>query len=117
MENIRLLDAPRVRRELYRDLNMAQYSKQVFGMFGGTPTKVRLQFPDTLADNVVDKFGNDVMMVPQGDGTFTVSPTVAVSPVFFSWVFSFGGRVKILGPEAVVQEYQDMCRRALGESI
>ena len=115
MAELQLLDSPRQHPELYRDLNMAQYSKQVFGMFGGEPKNVHLLFPEHLADSAVDKFGSDVMMIPQGDGTFTLSATVAVSPVFFSWVFSFGGRVKILGPEDMVRQYQDMCRKALTE--
>lgn len=116
MTDIQMLDSSRVHPELYRDLNMAQYSKQVFGMFGGTPVTVRLSFPEELADSAVDKFGSDVMMIPQNDGTFTLSATVAVSPVFFSWVFSFGGRVKILGPEPVLLQYKDMCRAVLEES-
>ncbi len=113
MAEIQLLNTPRQQPELYRDLNMAQYSKQVFGMFGGSEVMVRLQFPEALADSAVDKFGSDVMMVPQSDGTFTLSTTVAVSPVFFSWVFSFGGRVRILGPEDVLRQYRDMCRHVL----
>lgn len=113
MADIRMLDMPRENADQYRDLNMAQYSKQVFGMFGGTPTNVRLQFPDDLTNNAVDKFGSDVMMIPQGDGTFSISATIAVSPTFFSWVFSFSGRVRILWPEAVVQEYKEMCKKAL----
>lgn len=115
MADIVLLDTPRQAREQYKSLNMAQYSKQVFGMYGGDPVGVRLQFPEELADSAIDKFGSDVMMVPQEDGTFTLSVTVAVSPVFFSWVFSFGGRVKILEPEAVRLQYQDMCKKALDE--
>lgn len=115
MAEIRLTGAPRECPELYRDLNMAQYSKQVFGMFGGEPQNVRLSFPDALADSAVDKFGRDVMMIPQGDGTFHLTATVAVSPVFFSWVFSFGGRVKILGPESVREKYRDMCQKAMEE--
>ena len=113
MAEIRLLDSPRQHPELYKDLNMAQYAKQVFGMYRGKPKTVRLSFPEELADSAVDKFGNDVMMIPQGDGHFTLSASIAVSPVFFSWVFSFNGRVKILGPEEVVEEYRTMCRKAL----
>lgn len=115
MAQIQITGTPRLCPEQYRDLNMAQYSKQVFGMFGGEPQNVTLSFPDSLADSAVDKFGCDIMMIPQGDGTFHVSNTVAVSPVFFSWVFSFGGRVKILGPEHVKAQYRDMCRQALEE--
>ena len=113
MAQIQLTGTPRLCPELYKDLNMAQYSKQVFGMFGGEPQNVTLSFPDSLADSAVDKFGRDAMMIPQGDGTFHLTATVAVSPVFFSWVFSFGGRVKILGPENVKEQYKDMCRKAL----
>lgn len=115
MADIVLLDSPRLAHDQYRNLDMAQYSKQVFGMFGGEPISVRLQFPEELADSAVDKFGSDVMMIPQQDDSFTLSATVAVSPVFFSWIFSFGGRVKILAPESVKLQYQDMCRRALEE--
>ena len=115
MADIQLLSSPRQAREQYRDLNMAQYSKQVFGMFGGESISVRLLFPEKLADSAVDKFGSDVMMIPGQNGTFTLSATVVVSPVFFSWVFSFGGRVRILGPEHVRLQYQDMCRNALKE--
>ena len=113
MAEIRILDTPRQQPELYRDLNMAQYAKQVFGMYQGKQKTVRLRFPEELADSAVDKFGSDVMMIPQGDGHFTLSAAIDVSPVFFSWVFSFGGRVKILGPEDVAEAYREMCRKAL----
>ncbi len=113
MAEIQLLDSPRQHPELYKDLNMAQYAKQVFGMFQGQQKTVHLRFPETLADSAVDKFGSDVMMIPQGDGHFTLSAAIDVSPVFFSWVFSFGGRVQILGPEDVAEAYREMCRGAL----
>ena len=113
MDRIALEDTPRQHPELYRDLNMAEYSKQVFGMFNGEPTSVRLQFEEALADSAVDRFGSDIMMIPQGDGTFTLTVTVDVSPNFYSWVFSFAGRVKILGPEDVVTAYRELCEKAL----
>ncbi len=113
MADISLTNTPRQHPELYKDLDMAQYSKQVFGMFGGDPVSVMLQFPESLADSAIDKFGSDIIMVPQSDGTFTLSVTVAVSPVFFSWIFSFAGRVKILGPDSVIKQYLDLCRSAI----
>ena len=75
---------------------------------------MRLQFPNELADSAADRFGNDIMMIPQSDGTFTLTVDVDVSPVFFSWIFSFSGRVKILGPESVAEQYREMCRSAAG---
>ncbi len=112
MADISLTDTPRQSPEAYRDLDMAEYSKRVFGMFGGTSTTVKLQFREDLADSAVDKFGSDILMIPQPDGTFTLTVTVDVSPTFFSWVFSFAGRVKILAPERVLEQYRNMCREA-----
>ena len=110
MAKIRLLGKPRLNQDEYRDLNMAQYSKQVFGMFGGKETMVKLWFPDSLADSAVDKFGSDIMMIPQTKSGFTITVPINVSPVFFSWVFSFAGRVKILSPENVRDEYIALCK-------
>lgn len=95
---------------------MAQYSKQVFGMFGGTPVTVRLILSRGVGRQRCGQIWKRRYDDPQNDGTFTLSATVAVSPVFFSWVFSFGGRVKILGPEPVLLQYKDMCRAVLEES-
>ena len=115
MANIRILNKPRQHPELYQDLNMAAYSKQVFGMFSGTPMSVRLYFPDDLANNAIDKFGADVMLIPQPEGGFTLTVPVVTSPVFYSWVFSFSGRVRILGPEAVREEYRALCEKILSD--
>lgn len=116
MADIQLTETPRLCQEQYQELNLAAYSRQVFGMFSGSETRVRLQFPRSLINNAVDKFGSSAMMIPQRDGSVTLTAEVVLSPVFYSWVFSFSGRVKILEPEAVRQEYRDMCRKVLEES-
>ena len=113
MAKIKLLGKQRLNQEEYRDLNMAQYSKQVFGMFGGEETVVKLWFPDNLADSAVDKFGSDIMMIPQKEGGFTITVPITVSPVFFSWVFSFAGRVRILSPDHVKEEYIALCKKII----
>ena len=116
MAKIQLTGTPRICPEQYKELDMAAYSRQVFGMFSGEATSVRLAFPMELINSAVDKFGSDAMMVPQSDGSFTLTAEVAVSPTFYAWVFSFSGRVKILAPDAVRQEYLDMCRKVLEEA-
>ena len=116
MAKIRLTGTPRLCPEQYKELDMAAYSRQVFGMFSGEATSVRLSFPIELINSAVDKFGSDAMMVPQSDGSFTLTAEVAVSPTFYAWVFSFSGRVKILAPEAVRQEYLELCRKVLEEA-
>jgi hypothetical protein len=50
---------------------------------------------------VLDRFGKDVMVVPDGDDHFTVTVKAFLSPVFYAWLFSFGSRIAILSPESL----------------
>ena len=113
MNSIKMLSEPRIASEEYVNLNLADYSKQVFGMFGGNFVNVTLEFSAGLADSAIDRFGRDVMLIPNEHGGFRLTAPVALSPVFYSWVFSFSGRVKILQPEIACNEYAEMCKKAI----
>ena len=102
MLHIRMSDEPREGKEHFRKLDMADYAKKSFGMFGGKEQKVKLLVDNSLAGVIIDRFGKEVMMIPADPEHFTVNVTVMVSSVFLGWVFSLGERVKILGPEEVV---------------
>ena len=54
----------------------------------------------------IDRFGQDVMMLPVDDEHFTVNVAVHVSRQFLGWVFSLGEDVKIIGPDEVVEQMQ-----------
>lgn len=84
---------------------------KVFGMYSGPEHIVRLRVLNTLADAVVDQFGKDIVMVPVDDKHFTIAVPVEVSPPFYAWVATFGRRMKILGPEAVVEGMKDFIRK------
>ena len=62
-----------------------------------------MRFDNQLVGAVMDRFGRDVMLIPDGDAHFLVSADVAVSPQFFAWILGFGPLAQITGPEAVVQ--------------
>ena len=91
-------------KEAFRKLDMSVYSQQVFGMFAAGTQPVRMRFAAHLAGAVVDRFGKDVILIPDGEDAFTFTVPVAVSPLFFAWVFGFGTEAEILSPEKVRQE-------------
>ena len=80
--------------------DLAMYTKQVFGMYGGETVSVKLRFDDSLIGVVVDRFSDKVFLQPHNDGTFTVSTEVMLSPQFYGWLFSFGDKVKVASPKA-----------------
>lgn len=113
MLHIHMTDEPRDGKEYFRKLDMADYSKKSFGMFGGKEESVKLLVENRLAGVIIDRFGKSVMMIPADDTHFTVNVSVMVSSQFLGWIFSLGEQVKILGPEEVVEQMKKEGERLL----
>ena len=50
----------------------------------------------------------------EADPRVSVEEQIAVSPVFFSWIFSFGTDAEIVGPESVRKEAADYLKELSG---
>ena len=90
-------------RDAFSSIDIPGYSRQLFGMYGGEETRVALEASDHMAGILIDRFGQDIRIIPGNNATFTAYVNVAVSPQFLGWVFSLGKDVRILGPEKVVE--------------
>ena len=111
MSDISVMDEPRAGQEVYEKLDMAVYSRKVFGMFSGEEQTVQLRFANYLVGAVLDRLGRDMMIIPDGDEHFTVRTNVVVSPQFFAWVCGFGDGVQILAPDNVVAAMKEHVER------
>ncbi len=105
MQDIEVLDSPRLGKALFEDFDLAAYAKKTFGMYGGTDARITLECENGLAGVIIDRFGQDVMMIPAGKEHFRVRVTVSVSPQFFGWVTGIGKGMKIIAPEDMKQAY------------
>lgn len=85
-------------RELFENLDMTQYTKQAFGMYGGKLCSVRLSCDVSTVGVIIDRFGADTVISKQGE-RFEVTVRVMLSPTFYSWVIGFGNKIVILSPE------------------
>ncbi len=92
---------------------LVEHANRLFQMFSGNETAVKLRFHRSLTNVVIDRFGRDTMLIPDGDDHFVFTVNVAVSPMFLSWVIGFGAKAKILHPQAVVEACKAMCLEAL----
>ena len=113
MEDISVEDSRADSTKAVDKFDLAVYTKQVFGMYGGETVSVKLRFDDSLIGVVVDRFSDKVFLQPHSDSTFTVSAEVMLSPQFYGWVFSFGDKVRIVSPKAAKDgftEYLDSVR-------
>ena len=90
--------------DAYQAIDMAVYARKVFGMFSGEEESVQLRFENHLVGAVLDRLGQDVFIIADGDDHFTVRADVVVSPQFFAWVTGFGAAAQIIGPDDVVEK-------------
>lgn len=108
MSHIQVLNLPATRNERIANFDVAKFSLQAFGMFGGDKVKVTLEFDADAIDLILDRFGSDdIVIIPQADGTGRAVFTVRKSSVFFGWLVRFGTRARIIAPSSLAQEYTE----------
>lgn len=104
---------PRYVDDEVRKLDVSEYGKNVFSMYGGERISVKMRFHNSLAGVVIDRFGRDSMLIPDGAEHFTFTTLVSVSPTFLGWLGQFGGKARILYPQSVVEQHKTLLKEML----
>ena len=94
------------------DFDLNQYLNMTFRMFNSQHEEVELICANELMDAIIDRFGEEVVTYANDMESFRAVVNVAVSHVFYSWMFGFCGKVKIKGPETVKDKYDEMIKKA-----
>lgn len=115
MTQIRLTEESRVPCPELTGDNLSRYAGQLFQMFSGESVQVKLRFHRDLANAVIDRFGRDTLLIPDGEDYFVFTVQVAVSPLFLSWIIGFGDRARILYPQSVIDQCVALCRSAANQ--
>lgn len=106
MNDILLTEEKREGGDSCRGLDLADYSRKTFGMFGGEEKKVTLLCENRYAGVMIDRFGKEVFMVPKGKDHFSVTVKVALSSQFTAWVMGLSGGVVVTSPKEVKELMQ-----------
>ena len=115
MADISLLNVSRLPCPELAGKKLTEHANRLFQMYSGDATDVKLRFHRSLVNVVIDRFGKDTMLIPDGEEHFVFTVKVAVSPMFLSWVIGFGTKAKILYPQSVVDQCQQMCLDAMAQ--
>lgn len=108
MLHIRLLDRKREDREFCDRFDEAGYTARTFGMSDGPEKTVRIRFHNSCAGDVIDRFGRNVPLSPDGSEHFIACVKVTAGEAFYGWITGFGRNAQILSPESAVEEYQSL---------
>ena len=96
-----------------KDFKISEYRKTVFRMFGnGEPVEVTLQGEQVTMKGLLDQFGKSARIKAIDENTYQAKVKVSTSPTFYRWVFGWGGKMKIVGPENILEEYKEMLKNA-----
>ena len=105
MLRITLTEQPREGEKVFAAQDMALYGRKTFGMFGGEEQWVTLRCRKRMAGIILDQFGTDTPLIPDGEEYFTARVPVVVSPPFFAWLSGFERDIRLTSPTHVAQEY------------
>ena len=115
MANITLTEDRRLPCPELSDVKLSQYANRMFQMFAGETVDVKLRFHRDLLNVVIERFGKETMLIPDGEDHFIFTVKVAVSPMFLSWVIGFGKKAKVLHPASVIDACKALCQEAMAQ--
>ena len=90
------------------DFDLNRYINTNFRMYASESQKVELICDNSVIDSLIDRFGEDIDTEIIDENTFKATVDISVNHIFYSWVFGFGGAVRINTPKEVKNGYYKM---------
>ena len=89
------------------------YLNTMFRMYDGERCTVELICDNAVVDSIIDRFGEQIDIIPYDKDRFLTHVDVVVSHIFFSWIFGFEGKVKIKSPSEILLKYNKIIQSSL----
>lgn len=94
--------------ELRAELDISDFFEKEFSMMNGETCEVELLCENKLMSSIIDKFGDDVKTESVDEAHFKAIVDVDLSGNFYGWVFASKGKMRIIAPERVKDEFQSI---------
>ena len=97
-----------------QEVNLRHWLGAPFGLDPDLRCRVRMRCQRGLAGEILDRFGKETALIPEGDGgSFTFAEEVSMGPVFWGWVASLGDRAEVLAPPWAAKVWAERYRPRL----
>ncbi len=100
MTDLQITDTPRQGIELFENSDPGLYAARFFSMYNGEIQSLKLRFSNRLVGVVIDRFGKETTLMPDGPDAFCIRVQVAVSPQFYGWLAGLGPSAQLIEPAA-----------------
>ena len=106
-----ILDSPA--HEAPEDYTADRYLNRRFRIFEAEEQEIVLEVDNELMKTIIDHFGEQVQTRRFTESSFRCRVKTEPGRAFYGWVFSYGGQIRIIGPDKVREDYRQMVRKAL----
>lgn len=98
----------------YRDsFDVADYTKKLFGMFGGNMQEVKLRCSNKILEQVTDRFGDSIFITNVTDATFDFTVKAAVSDALVTWITNYSDMIEVIRPQELRDKIVDRANEIL----
>lgn len=106
MMDLRVLEsAPAARNSEIAGFRYDENKAIMFGRFGGEEVVAILAADADKVEIITDRFGSAATFLKSNDQEALARVKICKSEQFFGWIASMGKKVRIAGPESLVEEY------------
>lgn len=113
MNSLTLTNLPREGDESCKNFDLVEFGQRHFHMLSGREAKVRLRCENWLVNIMLDRFGQDIMLIPDGEDHFVFTVDAVVSSQFYGWLLGLDAGAELTAPDWAVEEYRAKLREAL----
>ena len=94
------------------NFDLATYCDSMFLMYGDEKRDVTLCCEYSVMNKIIDRFGEDIIIVHgEDDEHFQITEPVMVCSTFYSWIFNYGGKIRIIAPADVKREFDELIHK------
>ena len=110
MDKVQMEDPP---SEKVRGDSLKSYRKKVFSMYAGREETVVMECAEDYVNVIVDRFGFELPMLKLPSGDVRIKAEVDLSPTFFGWLATGGGKVRLTAPRDAVKAYREHLEKCM----
>ena len=91
----------------------ADYSNKHLSMFSGESRPIDLTCSSSIIEEVIDRFGEKIPLIPLDDDHFSTVVHAAVNPGLVNWIMQYGDSIKVKGPSELIDMISERAEKIL----
>ncbi len=93
--------------------SLEEHMKTSMQMYHGKPATVSIEFDTSMANPVLEQFGDNLIISKRTDTTFVANIKTTLSPTLTSWLIQYHNRLHILRPQSLRKEMRTIALELL----